>query len=58
MAGGRDRWPRGAVLWTMDWVDEAPERELPEREEESELGLTSLALGASASSLNEQMTQK
>lgn len=35
----------------MDWVEEAPERELPEREEERELGFTSLALGASASSL-------
>lgn len=56
-AGGRGRWIRGAVLCTMDWVDEAPERELPEREDDSELGLTSLALGASASSLYEQMTQ-
>lgn len=35
----------------MDWVEEAPERELPERDEDSELGFTSLALGASASSL-------
>lgn len=57
MAGGRGRWLRGAVLCTMDWVDEAPERELPEREDDSELGLTSLALGASASSLYEQTTQ-
>lgn len=56
-AGGRGRWIRGAVLCTMDWVDDAPERELPEREDDSELGLTSLALGASASSLYEQMTQ-
>lgn len=35
----------------MDWVEEAPERELPERDDDSELGFTSLALGASASSL-------
>lgn len=35
----------------MDWVEEAPERELPERDEDRELGFTSLALGASASSL-------
>ena len=52
MAGGRGRGtPRVALLCTMDWVEEAPERELPEREEDSELGFTSLALGASASSL-------
>ena len=38
----------------MDWVEEVPERELPEREEERELGFTSLALGASASSLEKQ----
>lgn len=35
----------------MDWVEEAPERELPERDDDKELGLTSFALGASASSL-------
>lgn len=35
----------------MDWVEEAPERELPERDEDKELGFTNLALGASASSL-------
>lgn len=35
----------------MDWVEEAPERELPERDDDSELGFTNLALGASASSL-------
>lgn len=35
----------------MDWVEEAPERELPERDDDRELGFTSLALGASASSL-------
>lgn len=38
-------------LCTIDWVEEAPERELPERDEDRELGFTSLALGASASSL-------
>lgn len=38
----------------MDWVEEAPERELPERDEERELGFTSLALGASASSLRSE----
>lgn len=50
-AGGRGRGPRWALLCTMDWVDEAPERELPDRDEERELGFTSLAFGASASSL-------
>lgn len=35
----------------MDWVEEAPERELPDRDEDREFGFTSLALGASASSL-------
>lgn len=49
--GGRGLGTRGALLCTIDCVEEAPERELPDREEESELGFTSLALGASASSL-------
>lgn len=52
-AGGRGRCPRGAVLCTMDCVEEVPDRELPDREEDSELGFISLALGASASSLHE-----
>lgn len=39
-------------MWCiMDCVEEVPERELPDREEERELGFISLALGASASSL-------
>lgn len=50
-AGTQGRWPRGPMLCTMDWVEEVPERELPERDEERELGFISLALGASASSL-------
>lgn len=53
-AGGRGRGTRWALLCTMDWVEEAPERELPERDEDSELGFTSLALGASASSLGQR----
>lgn len=58
MAGGRGRCPWGAVLCTMDCVEEAPERELPERDEDRELGFTSLALGASASSLHRYTNQK
>lgn len=50
-AGTQARWPRAPMLCIMDWVEEVPERELPERDEERELGFTSLALGASASSL-------
>lgn len=39
-------------MWCiMDCVEEVPERELPDRDEERELGFISLALGASASSL-------
>lgn len=50
-AGTKACWHLGPKLCTMDWVEEVPEWELPERDEERELGFTSLALGASASSL-------
>ena len=56
--GVRGRWPRCRLLCTMDWVEESPERELPEREEDRELGFTSLAFGASASSLIGQKEEK
>lgn len=42
----------------MDWVEEAPERELPERDDDSELGFTSLAFGASASSLGGKQSRQ
>lgn len=50
-AGTQALWPLNPMLCIMDWVEEVPERELPERDEERELGFISLALGASASSL-------
>lgn len=49
--GGCGLCTRGTPLGTMDWVDEVPDRELPDRDEEREFGFTSLAFGASASSL-------
>lgn len=42
----------------MDWVEEAPDRELPDLEEVDEFGFISLAFGASASSLHAKQDEQ